>query len=446
MQTAARNHRRRMIFDFLKNFNLFESGSDDVTIIRHERLSTRLYLVFMFVAIVALVIYVALLTRTIIVTVFRPTESEYKQLFDQYPDTLTCPCSRISIRYQEFTRVQVTFHEVCQSQFITQQWIDKIYSANVTFIPVNDIRTIISAFWQFVRFFCILSKDIQNDVYTDFNRTLLLTPTIQPPTLVEEKITTSFYFFLNLALSSFQRNLLIVRGSTIGNGFFSSLATNYYFYLDGGWSVNVIGYLLMNDVSFEDGCSCLSPAGCPQPVGIFFSNETSNWTIIPGMVFDCLILDGTLASSLQCFYDTECLSLIESTLSINASIEPLNNQNRFPHNTTLQTILDELMIEQLSTVINFSLYYSQCNPATCTYSYLRRFDALYIATLSLSAFGGISAILRLFVIVLMKIVFSIHAWRIRRRAVGVGDIQQSTNQRNSLCFLSLKNRRFALYL
>lgn len=355
MQTSVSNKTQRtMLLNFFKELNLFESESEDVRIIHHQRLTTRLYLILMSMFLIGLIIYAALLSRTFTITVSRPTEYKFKQLFDHFPETLQCPCSRISIQYHEFIRSQVIFHEVCQSKFITQEWIDTTYNANVTFISPNNIRTIISAFWQFVRFFCDLSKNILIDVYTDFNATLLVSPTVQSQVLIETKINASLNFSLNSALNSPKLNLLIVRESTIGNGSFSGLATNYYLHLASDWSIDDNPDFQIDANSFEDGC--------PQPAVFFLSNETSNWTNIPGMIFDCLVSDAVLASSLQCFYETWCLSLIQWDVSINNRLQPLSLPSHFTHNTTLQTLLDALMLEYLSTTVNFSLYYTQCDP------------------------------------------------------------------------------------
>jgi hypothetical protein len=89
---------------------------------------------------------------------FHPDEYKFKQLYDDFSDTLNCRCSRISIPYNLFTDSQATFHEVCASQFITQEWIDMIYGASVSFISSVDIRTTLSAFWQLYGFQYIYSK------------------------------------------------------------------------------------------------------------------------------------------------------------------------------------------------------------------------------------------------------------------------------------------------
>ena len=178
---------RAKLLDALRTLNLFDSESSDTNIIQRERWSTRVYLVLLCLFMLSLTIYSAQLSRTILVKRSQPTEGQFVQLFACYPNTLTCPCSRVAIQYREIVRSQVTFHEVCQSHFISQENIDASYGANVSFLSPVDIRTTLSAFWQVVRSFCTLSKNTWNDVQIDFDGTLLLSPVAQPLSLVRSE-------------------------------------------------------------------------------------------------------------------------------------------------------------------------------------------------------------------------------------------------------------------
>ena len=66
------------------------------------------------------------------------------------------------------------------------------------------------------------------------------------------------------------------------------------------------------------------------------------------------------------------------------------------------------------------------SPIYCKYSYSRKFDVLFIITLVLSAFGGVSIILRLLAFFSVKFLFRVNAWSIRKNAIGVQMIQEST--------------------
>ena len=420
---------RSKLLDALRTLNVFDSESKDAQIIGRERLFTRVYLTLFSLLMVSLTIYSAQLSRTILVKRSHPTEDQFVQLYARYPNTLTCPCSRVSIQYREFVQSQVTFHEVCQSHFISQENIDASYGANVSFISPVDIRTTLSAFWQLARSFCTLSMNTWIDVYTNFNGTLLFSSSAQPLFLIEAKVETSLKFSLATARSNLERNLLVTRGTTQANGLLSALATNYHFYLVKPWGREYAPQTSLEVNSFEDGCSCSAGNGCPRLAVGLASNGTSSSTHVLGVRFDCLPMDAALASSFACFYDPECLSLVHGSSPNPGRPMPLASPSRFEHNATLQMLLNELMIEEQKTTVHYSPYYAECRPTYCSYSYSSRFHVLFMITLLLSAYGGISAILRLFIPLVIKLALVIHAWKRRHNSIDIGNYQHTSSQR-----------------
>ena len=406
-----------------RTLNIFDSQSNDVGTIHRERLSTRLYILLLSLLIFSIVLYAAFTLRTTIVTVSKPSEQNFRHLYTYYSNTIQCPCSQVTIQYSKFIQSQATLHEVCNSELISQPWIDGIYGANVSFVSPTDVRTILSAFWQWVRSFCDLARGTLIDVYTDLNSNLLLSPTAQPQYLIEAKVEASRRFSLTSAGANLRRDLLINHDMTLGNGLFSGLGTNYYFQTSNGWAYG-IRTVSLEPISFADGCSCANFNGCLRPAVLYSSNNTTNATKVPGMMFDCLPMDGILASSLECFYYSTCLSMIlqESSITIRPSL--LSWRSHFPRNATLQTLADELMIENVTTAVFFSSYYAECRPSYCAYSYSRRFDWALMITLVASAFGGVSLFLRLITPWLIRVALFIHGWKKRPRAVDGSDIQQ----------------------
>ena len=430
MEPPTANWRAKLL-KTLRTLNLFDSESTDANIIQRERWSTRVYVVLLCLLMLSLTIYSAQVSRTILVTRSQPTEDQFVQLYARYPNTLTCPCSRVAIQYREIVRSQVAFHEVCQSHFISQENIDASYGANASFLSPVDIRTTLSAFWQVVRSFCTLSKNTWTDVQTDFNGTLLLSPAAQPPSLIETQVQTSLKFSLATALNDLQRNLLVTQETARVNGLVSALATNYHFTLRKPWGNKYTPSVQLETNSFVDGCSCATGNGCPRSAVVFASDGTFSSTNVPGMMFNCLPLDAALASSLQCFYDLECLSLIHPPTSKNEKPSPLGVSRRFPHNATLQMLLSELMIEKNKTIVLYSSYYAECRPPYCSYSYSRRFYVLFMITLLVSAYGGISAALRLFIPLLIRLAFMVYKWKKRHSSVGIGKYQHSISHRKN---------------
>jgi hypothetical protein len=93
------------------------------------------------------------------------------------PNALYCPCSKVGIAYDTFVTINVTFHQVCSSQFIEQTWIDVLFSKqNISFLSSDDFRTISIFFWQIIAGFCMISDRTLTELVTSFGATYLLSP------------------------------------------------------------------------------------------------------------------------------------------------------------------------------------------------------------------------------------------------------------------------------
>lgn len=87
-------------------------------------------------------LYVALIQpqrRTVIIENINP--DIFNQLYLEYADTLSCPCSTAAISYDTFVSNEVILHPICSSFFITQQWIDALYVPTASRLGVSDFRT-----------------------------------------------------------------------------------------------------------------------------------------------------------------------------------------------------------------------------------------------------------------------------------------------------------------
>ena len=423
-----RPRRCAVLIDVLKQLNLFKSQSTDEHVIRLQRLSTWVYLILLSIAMLTLIVYATFSPRTNQLKIFQPSEDQFKEFYKKYPDTLQCPCSQFAIQYSDFTHLRVKLHEVCESQFIEQDWIDSVYHANISSIPPNDIRTIMSHFWQFIRSFCALSKDTLTDACTDFNATLLLSPVTQSEGFIKTAINASLNFSLTSATSNLKRNVFMTRETTLANGLMSSLATNYYFQSVYKFGVGSLPSSLTNVQLFDDGCSCSTLTGCPQPAALFNLTTRVIRITIPGMIFDCLMLDAVLASSLECFYQSACLSLLENETVIQMKVKPLQDPSQFSPTATIEQLLTTLMIEQLTTTIDFSNYYVKCNPTFCTFSHTSSFNVLFMITTVISVFGGVSLLLRFVSPMIIKLIFKIYAWKRQPKPVSNENNQQFTHR------------------
>ena len=384
---------RRLINRLWQSFiqlNLYKKSVSTPETIQKELMATRLYVCSLSIVLLITIIISAFLIRTTNNIEYSPSHTRFSQLLSKYPNTLHCPCSAIGIPYHTFVTIHVQFHQVCSSIFIQQTWIDIIYSQyNTSSLSSDDFRLTLSFFWQLIRGFCLISGRTWDDTLTGFETSHLFSPVAMAEDVLYSQVNTILQNQINLAQTKLIHTLLSIRRSTSGNQFVSALATNNYLRYppqDSDFEISP----KMSPRTFNN-CSCLSVEGCPHSAIIHDSH--GHLMMIPGMINDCLIIDGTLASTLECYYKQACLSFLHPSLSV--SIQPLSNisNKHFQMNSTIEMLLNEFMIDELINNTRFDFYYAHCKPAYCSYSYEHRFDVLFIITTIIGIYGGLSFVL-----------------------------------------------------
>jgi hypothetical protein len=72
-------------------------------------------------------------------------------------------------------------------------------------------------------------------------------------------------------------------------------------------------------------------------------------------------------------------------------------------NSTIEDLVDHLMIEQWNASPIYEKYYNGCQPTQCTYTVETRNDVLYIVTTLFGIVGGLITVLKFIVPRLVKI-------------------------------------------
>ncbi|CAF4872688.1 unnamed protein product, partial [Rotaria sp. Silwood1] len=98
-------------------------------------------------------------------------------------------------------------------------------------------------------------------------------------------------------------------------------------------------------------------------------------------IFLLVVLVVILAS-----YTAEVEVLVPNIIS---NIPALNStvQSRYQINSTLDEIINQLMVEQWSNSTSHEAYYDQCNPALCIYSYVGKNGLITIITTIIELIG-----------------------------------------------------------
>ncbi|CAF3870517.1 unnamed protein product, partial [Rotaria sp. Silwood1] len=241
---------------------------------------------------------------------YSPSQTTFLYLTKKYPHTLQCRCSQIGITFGSFVKVNVNFHQVCSSKFITQEWIDSIFIENKTSSSTrSDIRFYVSFFWQTIAGLCSVSKSTWTNAVTSFGASRILSPMAVTEEILYIQAQENLSNYISLAQTTLAQILLVIRRTMSGSQFVSALETNFY-----------VGYPPLNVGDWSQpkmfpvvsgNCSCFSISGCQRSAHIRDSQD--QLIVVPEMIIDCYIVDSTLASTLECYYDLACFQFLHNS-------------------------------------------------------------------------------------------------------------------------------------
>ena len=118
-----------------------------------------------------------------------------------------------------------------------------------------------------------------------------------------------------------------------------------------------------------------------------------------GMLSGCYPLETILQSTLECLFHPTCINNTDNFIILNSS---LVNSSRFPLNTTIESIVNKLMVEEFLNKTSYELYFDRCEPLSCSYSYNDKNDIIEGITNLIGLYGGLSIICQLISIFIVK--------------------------------------------
>jgi hypothetical protein len=348
-----------------------------------------------------LLLYTSLIRVTETVNIDAPS-------FAQYTSALRCPCSKISIDYGKFLRIEYNLHQICSSTFVDRNWIDYLKESITTTLSSDDIRLSSLSTFQALRTFCELINRTISDSLTQFYSNQYVSASVISQQLFESE-TKSFIDQFRLSMTnSFLLSLAMIRGTTQANVLFSRRQTNYkLFLIDDRYNIDI------NVFAYMQG-SCASPSKVIQPhlhPRFLFD--------VPGFYTGCYVIESLLQSTLECFYSQQCIDKLQRYLNSSSSINVRALDESLPSvysvNSTIQKLVDNLMIELWNVSTIYERYYTECQPTQCTYTLQRRNDVIYIFTILFEIAGGLTTALELIMPRLVKIIM----YCIRKRTIRV---------------------------
>ncbi|CAF2557859.1 unnamed protein product [Rotaria sp. Silwood2] len=156
---------------------------------------------------------------------------------------------------------------------------------------------------------------------------------------------------------------------------------------------------------------------------------TDEW-LVPDFRVGCYALQSLLQSSLECLYNITCINQLKSIyFNSDFTVRTLDPTLSSP-NATVQTLIDELLVDRWDSSIDYNQYYLSCAPISCTYSFNKQVDVIYLVTSIIGLFGGLTVALKLFVPILVKTIryFKNHHRRNRTIPLAIMKIQNTTHK------------------
>ncbi|CAF4795170.1 unnamed protein product [Rotaria sp. Silwood1] len=307
------------------------------------------------------------------------------------------------------------------------EWITALYIPDASYYGQLDFRTLASSQFELLKTLCTLVHTTLLDVLSDLNNTQLVTTRVLLETQIEIQAKVRGQQAQSDALSRINNALKLIELTTRGNQLISAMNTNYVFalysYMEGQlplWLVgNTIWYLPVNNQTIRCDCNqytCSYPAGFyqladnenPYPRWFVRPQQYNVTDIVPGFVGSCTPLESLLQTTFICLYNATCIAKLikyfPQLAQVISTIDILNASlpSKYALNTSVSDLLEQVFLEEWKTTVEYDQYFAQCAPKTCSYSYRKRADLIYMITVLLGLYGGLQTSLRFIIPVVVK--------------------------------------------
>lgn len=393
---------------YLVNLNLFEKKSnsnqeENAEQHRINRIASRIYLLMLIIIMIVVAIVLRLRTQTRVITIQQPTMEQFMTL----PTDAQCPCSRISLRYNEFIELNTSFHPVCSSDFVLDRWIQTTnFGSQSSGLYFSDFRIMASAQFQALAGFCRLSKENMVQGISSFKKNSLISFKLLPEDIFRSQTRSSIEQFQTTFPNTFRIQLQLLRQITFDNQLISGLLTNFRMI----YSLAGSPHLRKETSTYMklDGnvCACSTDINCVS-LSHFHLDYEQVWIMtVPGVLSGCLPVNALLFSTLECFYNQSCVDEVVSFYHTRQKFTaiPTLEKRRYPLNSTVQSMIDQFMIERWMIDTSYEKYYSQCAPISCTYSKSERHTFVFILTKIISLLGGLTLLLKFIISLAIKLI------------------------------------------
>ncbi|CAF4146509.1 unnamed protein product, partial [Adineta steineri] len=207
------------IQNWLRKLNVFDNPKQTtVYYIKKQQRATYVYFVLLSFGLITLLIYNSLSYSTITFTVANPSLKQYQELQQQYGiETVTCPCSQLSITYSSFIDLEYDFHPVCTSQFISHEYLQQLFqiynSLDSTYARDNafTLQGTMFSHFQALLILCNLVKDAVSDARQDYLTSSVISASMIDYNTFNEQMNASLSQFKSTLPNQFLNNFQLIR-------------------------------------------------------------------------------------------------------------------------------------------------------------------------------------------------------------------------------------------
>ncbi len=413
----------------LLELNCFQSGIQDECIIRNERRSTRLYLFIFLLSLFNIGLYYSFIPYTQTILIPFPTFMKYSTLSKEV--SLQCPCTKIAVKYDEFVEMKPDYHELCQSDFISDEYIHQLY---ILYEQIwnrsisTDFHRIATFQFQTLRTLCQLTqKTVKDNLQTFLQKEFVQTQMISTGEL-EIQIASLIADFIDSTPKTFLRTLKFIQNITaqsllMTGASLTSVLPRVQYSLVRGVNFPYSGMIYTS--ANGSSCTCSSSTATNCMVLSTLKND-----IIPGFQTGCYMFNALLNSTLEVFYNQTYVNVLTNSSNyyqkLNGSIS----------NFTIETLLSSMFVTHWSNKTYFERYFNNCAPNLCQYTVTKQHGFLSIIIILIGFFGGLSSALRIIAPFIITTLWPI-IWKfLTRRRTSVPQIVETnvnTGKFNSSC-------------
>ncbi|CAF1688561.1 unnamed protein product, partial [Adineta ricciae] len=213
--------------------------------------------------------------------------------------------------------INFTLHQVCGSESNANAWY--IYLSKGLYtgsISLFDFREAGKHIFEALSWWCQSTDKIIKTSLKDFKLNQYISTVVSSSDLFKSQIETFVKQFKSTTAYNFLVLLSLMRITNAANGLYSTKTHNYQFYLSSD------GKTYLSRPSRFGDCECNRSSVCFAPSTIYTYPEMKPIFSVRGVYRGCYITDTVFRSTLECFYDIECVDNIQSHLKPSAQFRP----------------------------------------------------------------------------------------------------------------------------